>query len=199
MSRGHFSRSPLTRFLREDERGVAAVETALIAPMLLVMLSIAAVGGEGFAIQRKVALASRTVTDLVARSPFIKDAVTSNASDLNQSDLDVDIALGNEILYPNATAGLQTVVSELSVNAAAKTGTVVWSEAGAGATKLPVGTVINLDAATVAIGAPYLIYGQVQYSYQPISFWMPIGATTLSASEKLTPRNAAQIIPQWGQ
>jgi Flp pilus assembly protein TadG len=181
-----------------DVAGVAAIEFAFLAPIVITMLAIVVLGGEGFTIQRKVALAARTVTDLVSQSPYVKNASVSGATELNQSDLDTDEALSAEILYPYDPTNLQVVVSELSVNTGNNTGTVVWSEAYNGGTALAVGTVITLNSAFSQAGATYLVYGQVSYTFTPLGLNMAVNAITLNASELLTPRNAAQVTINWG-
>ena len=182
---------------RREEKGVAAVEMAFIAPAALMLLGLTLVGGQGFSVQTKVALAARTVTDLVSQAPYVKDPLVAGATSLNKSDLDVDLALASEIMYPNSTTGLTAVVSELLVNSTLATGTVVWSEAYNGATALPVGTVLHLDSSIVQTGATYLIYGQVQYSFQPLGVYLPTSTIVLSGAQTLTPRNASQITINW--
>jgi hypothetical protein len=196
-----------------DAAAVAAVEFAFLAPVVITMLALVVLGGEGFTIQRKVALAARTVTDLVAQAPYGPNSSPSNPSVcsgsgasgsgsnvilLNKSDVDTDEALSAEILYPYDPTNLQVVVSELSVNTTANTGTVVWSEAYNGGTALACNTVINLNSAFAQAGATYLIYGQVTYTYQPLGLNMTVNAITLSGSELLSPRNAAQITMNLG-
>ncbi len=177
---------------------MAAAELALILPAAMFMLGLAVAGGQGFEIQRRVALTSSTVTGLVAGTPYSPDANTSGATDINQSDLDTDIALAAEVMYPNPSTNLNVVISELSINQTNSTGTVVWSEPSAGATPMSVGTVLTLDPSLVASGATYVIYGQVQYTYQPVSFMPSIASLTLSSTQVLVPRSAAQMIVNWG-
>jgi hypothetical protein len=51
----------------------------------------------------------------------------------------------------------------------------------------------------MAVGGSYLIYAQVQYSFTPLGITQTVGQITLSDSEMLVPRNAAQITINWGQ
>ena len=48
-----------------DTRATAVVETALILPVALFILALVVYAGEGFAIDRKVTVTARTVTDLI--------------------------------------------------------------------------------------------------------------------------------------
>ena len=172
---------------------------ALILPVALSLLGLVMVGGQGFEVQRKVVLAARTVTDLVSQSPYVQDAVVTGAADLKQTALDTDLALAAEIVYPWPSTAMSVVVSELQVNSSNNTGVVVWSEPYYNGVKLPVGTVVTLSPAMIATGATYLIYGQVSYTFTPLGITFSTGAVTLNDFELLTPRNASQIIPLWGE
>jgi Flp pilus assembly protein TadG len=185
--------------LMADDSGIAAVEMAFIAPLALLVLSVAVAGGQSLSLYHKTVLAAHTVTDLVSRTPFQPDTVTNTpgAELLNQSDLDNDLMLSQMIYYPNDTSNLQVVVSELQINAKTNQGTVVWSEACNGGTALPVGTVLNIDPSYVQSDAAYLLYGQVSNSFQPLGVVMSLPPINLSATDMLTIRNAQQITINW--
>ena len=189
---------PQSGFLGDD-RGSSVVEIALILPPALVMLALAVMAGQGFEIERKASLAARTVTDLVSLTPYVNNPSVSGATELNQTDLDADLALSAQIMWPDASSAVQVVVSELSVNSANNTGTVVWSEPYNGATALPVGTVVSLNPSYAETGAAYLIYGQVQYTFQPLQIMQAVSAITFNEGDVLAPRNASQITINWGQ
>jgi Flp pilus assembly protein TadG len=191
--------APLPVSFLDSERGTAGVELSLILPPALIMLGLIAMAGLGFETERRVSLAARTVTDLVSQTPYVSNPSVAGATALNQSGLDTDLALSSVIMWPYDTTSLQVVVSELQVNSANDTGVVVWSEPYNGATALPVGTVLTLAPSLVATGAAYLIYGQVQYTFQPLDIYLSIGTITLNESDTLVPRNAAQITINWGQ
>jgi hypothetical protein len=175
------------------ESGLAATELALILPAAMLLLSLATAGGQGFEIQRRVSLTASTIAGLVAGTPYSPDPSVSGATQISSSDLDTDIALAAEVMYPLNAANMKVVVSELRVNTANNTGVVVWSRAGAGATALATSSVITLDPSLVSSGATYLILGQVQYTYQPISFAPSIASLTMNATQILVPRSASQI------
>jgi Flp pilus assembly protein TadG len=191
-------RQPLIRFLA-NHRGTASIELAFILPPALITLGLAIMAGQGYEIDRRTLLAVRTVTDLVSQTPFQTNPSVAGATALNQSDLDTDLALSSEIMWPNSTTSLQVVVSELLVKPANNTGVVVWSEPYNGATALAVGSVVQLTPTVVATGAAYLLYGQVQYSFQPLSIMISSSPITFNESDILVPRNASQITINWGQ
>lgn len=159
----------------------------------MLLLSLATAGGQGFEIQRRVALTASTIAGLVAATPYSPNPSVSGATQISSSDLDTDIALAAEVMYPLNSANMKVVVSELRVNTANNTGVVVWSRPGTGATALTVGSVLTLDPSLASSGATYLILGQVQYTYQPISFMPSIASLTMSSTQILVPRSAAQI------
>jgi hypothetical protein len=76
---------------------------------------------------------------------------------------------------------------------------VVWSEPYNGATALAVGTVVSLSPSYAATGAAYLIYGQVQYTFQPLQIMQAVSAITFNEGDVLAPRNASQLTINWGQ
>jgi Flp pilus assembly protein TadG len=153
-----------------DASGVAAVEMVLIAPVALLMLSVAVAGGQMLTIYHKNVLATNAITDLVSRSPYKKDTITnaSGAELLNESDLDTDMMLAQMVYYPSNAANLKIVMSELLLNKTTNQGTVIWSEGCNGATALTVGSVINLDPSYSLLGANYLLYGQIYNTFQPL-------------------------------
>ncbi len=192
---------PLARRARRliaEDSGIAAVETAFIAPVALILLSIGVASGQSLELYHKTVQTAHTVTDLVSRTTYAPDPNTAAAELLPQSALDTDLALSQMTMYPHDTTNLQIVMSELKVNGTTNQGTVVWSEGYNGGTKLSVGTNITLDPAYVASGATYLLYGQVSYSFQPLGGILTLPQITLNATDMLTIRNAQQITIQWG-
>jgi Flp pilus assembly protein TadG len=190
----------LPRFLA-NHRGTASIELALILPPALIMLGLIAMAGEGFDIERRTLLAARTVTDLVSQTPYTQNASVAGATALNLSDLETDMALSAEIMWPNSTTSLQVVVSELLVNPANNTGVVVWSwpyPVGV-ATALATNSVVALSPDVVATGAAYVLYGQVQYTFQPLNIMISSSPITFNESDILIPRNASQITINWNQ
>ena len=121
-------RARLGRF-RRDASGLAAVEAALLSPVVLGLLGLVVFGGEGLSIQRKVTLASRTVADLVGQAPVSAAGNGTGTATLNQSDLDYYLSLSALILYPYAASGAQAELSEVQVaSGGGATATVIWSE-----------------------------------------------------------------------
>jgi Flp pilus assembly protein TadG len=178
-----------------EESGVAAVEMVLIAPVALLMLSVAVAGGQSLTLYHKNVLATDSITDLVSRTPYQKDTITNanGAELLNESDLDTDMMLSQMVYYPSNAANLQIIMSELLLNKATNQGTVVWSEGCNGATALTVGAIINLDPSYSLLGASYLLYGQISNTFQPLGVTLSVPPITLNSTDILTIRNANSI------
>ena len=183
-----------------DVEGLAAVEAAFLAPVVLGFLGLAVFGGEGLSIQRKVTLASRTVADLVGQATVTTTRSGAGAATLKQSDLDYYLSLSTLILFPYDASGVQAELSEVQVaSGGGATATVIWSEGYNGGVARPVGQIISIDPSIVSAGAGYLLLGEAQYAYQPLNIWQSVGPFTISDSIFMAPRSASQISISWGQ
>src|SRR5271157_1608870 len=92
------------RWLR-DEKGVAAVEAALIAPVAVALLGLIAIWAQGIAIQRKVTLTAHTITDLVSQQGTQTNGActassASTEASVNQSTVDNLLNNAANVLYP---------------------------------------------------------------------------------------------------
>lgn len=77
----HRNRAALRRMLRRlhmNEHGIAAVEFAILLPVLLTMYFVVVEATQAVTADRKASLLNRTVGDLVARSTTIDDAERDN-------------------------------------------------------------------------------------------------------------------------
>ncbi|MGB3865390.1 MAG: TadE/TadG family type IV pilus assembly protein [Xanthobacteraceae bacterium] len=162
--------------LGRDARGLAAVEFAMILPLMLVTLFGVIGTTTVLSIDRKVTMIARTMSDLVSQS----DAVSS-------ADIDNFYAVGRAILYPyspaqNPVSGgpLWMRVSELYVNPASGQVRVQWSEVrgtkadGEDDDPLTVGNqvampndLIGRAADNTILPNQYFILSEVDYLYAP--------------------------------
>src|SRR6202167_4196666 len=94
------------KLFAKEQRGVAALEFALLLPMMMTLFLGSVEVSTGVAIHRKVTLAARTIADLSSQFTAIDNADMTNI--LNSS---------TAIVFPYAAANLQAVVSELAVDA----------------------------------------------------------------------------------
>ena len=191
----------LWRGFRDDARASALVETALILPSALSMFALLVFGAEAIAIQRKVTLTARTVTDLITQAgPPVLFTNTSGQPSLNESTIDNDLAVSSAVLAPYSGSNLTMVVSEVLVAAGATTATVQWSEPYNGATARAKNQVITLPSGLgTGQAGNYFVLGEVYYDYTPLNFYMSLSPITLYGSIYLTPRQSASIAMNVGQ
>jgi len=188
------------RALRDDARASAAVEAALILPVALTMFALLLYGAEAFAIQRKVTLTARTVTDLVTQAAPTQ--MSSGASVVVAASVDPLLTVSSAVLAPYSNSNLAMVVSEVLVNSDQMTAVVQWSEpcpnttclSSIGATARPNGQTITLPTGLgTGQAGTYLILGEVTYNYTPLNFYTPTTALTLHDAIYLTPRQSTSI------
>ncbi len=73
------ARRPLRRLLR-DERGVSAVEFAMLLPLMITLYLGGVEVSQGIAVDRKVTLVARSLGDLVAQSTTVTNSDMTNIS-----------------------------------------------------------------------------------------------------------------------
>jgi Flp pilus assembly protein TadG len=186
------------RALRDDARASAAVEAALILPIALTMFALLIYGAEAFAIQRKVTLTARTVTDLVTQAAPTQ--MSSGASVVVHATIDNLLCASKAVVQPYNSNNMSMVVSQVKVNsdgatsADGLTALVTWSEPYNGATARALNQKITLPTGLgVGQAGNYLVLGEVYYNFTPLSLFTPAAAMTLHDAIYLTPRQSTSI------
>ena len=174
--------------LARDDRGVSAVEFALIAPILILMLFGSLAFSSSYTLWRRVATVASSSADLVAR-----------CNDVNDADLDDIIAAAGRIMRPFATDASNPSVQ--FVSAAKDNGnniTVEWSYPNTV-------TNVNVDPdlidenssviiATVTYNAPP---GSIQQMFETINilgmFSFTASPTTFTETFYAKPRRALRV------
>ena len=173
MRRGLFLR------LGRDDRGVSAVEFALLAPVLIAFYFGMAEFCQGFMAQKRMGHVSAMVADLVAQEETVG---TANLDDI--------FAIGGLIMKPFPTASLKQRVS--SVTRTAGVARVDWSRGG-GMTARAVNSTIDLPADLIANGES-IIVSEATYDYDsPVDHFMP-GITRFSHIYYLRPRTVEKTL-----
>jgi Flp pilus assembly protein TadG len=178
MTSGNSIFAKLARFIG-DRRGVSAVEFAILLPVMMTLYLGSVEGSQGIAAQRKVTLIAHALADLATQYTDITNADMSNV-----------LAAGSAIIAPYSAANLKEVVSELSIDASGQA-TVVWSDT-LGGTALTAGAVVSIPA-SLAVPNTFLIYTQVQYSYNPTYGYVMNSTMTLSDQSYMMPRQSTSI------
>ena len=162
-----------------NRRGAAAVEFALLAPILITVYFGLVETCEAVLAERKADHVASAIGDLVAQS----------SGAVSTSDLTDIFAIGNTIMSPFATSTLQMRVTSLTPNGAGNPA-VTWSY-GSGLTALTAGTTKTLPI-TVASGDS-VIMAEVTYAYSsPLRYVLP-NALTFNEVYYLRPRQTSQI------
>jgi len=151
--------------LRRDTSGLAAVEFALILPLMLMMFFGMIDVSSGFAVDRKVSMIAQTLSDLTSRYTVVQETDVTNF-----------FTIADAMLTPYDSTVLKATISQIYLDPASKTAKVVWSRGDA---KLAVNTVVTVPTALVAKDSSgnwtanqYLILAQATYLYTPTIGWV---------------------------
>ncbi|MGC2778365.1 MAG: TadE/TadG family type IV pilus assembly protein [Bradyrhizobium sp.] len=162
-----------------DGRGVAATEFAFIVPLMLVMFFGTVEFCSAIAVDRKVTLMARTLSDLTSQSTSVGSADFSNF-----------FAASTGILYPYSTTPVNATISELYVDPSTMKATVKWSS---GSAQRNPGTQVGIPAELLVSGT-YLIFSEVSYQYVPtIGYVMGKTGVNLSDVAYTRPRQSTCV------
>lgn len=163
-----------------NDHGVAAIEFALIFPVMLLIFFGMVELEQVVLVKQLVTEASSTITSIVSQYTTIS-AGTELASIMDA---------GSEILAPYPAADAHIVITCIDIDDDG-TATVAWSRSQ-NASALPVGTRLSVP---VGLNTPNtsLLYGQVFFSYSPSFDFLHLGPFKLQSSVYMLPRNAGTI------
>ena len=169
----------LRRFWRNTQ-GLAAVEFALILPIMLALYFGTLETADALTASRRVANVAETAADLVAQQ------TTVSTSDVN----DV-FAASAAILTPYDTTAVKITITSVVASSTNVT-TVAWSSAYGGATARTVNSTVTLPTGLTTAGTS-VIMAEVTYSYaSPIGHFI-IGPITMSEKAYLRPRRSVTV------
>ena len=160
--------------LAADERGVSAVEFAMLLPLMLTLYLGSVEVSQGIGADRKLTLTARTICDLVSQVSSIGNTDMTNA--LNAS---------SAIMAPFPTSNLKVTVSSVKIDAAGKA-TVDWSDSLNGTARTK-GSTVTLPAA-LNVASTSLIWSEVQYTYKPVIGYVMTGTLSLTDQIYMRPR-----------
>jgi Flp pilus assembly protein TadG len=168
------------RHLRDDRRGVAAVEFAIVLPFMLLLYIGGVELGDGMAIKVKVTDTAHIIADLVTQN-----------STVNQASLNCILNASSATIAPYASSKLIVTVSEVSTDASG-VAKVAWSQSLNG-TARPVGQPVTLPSSLTGQASISMILGEVSYAYTPNLGYTITGTMNLADSYFLYPRNSPSI------
>jgi Flp pilus assembly protein TadG len=178
--------------LSKDCSGIAATEFAVIVPIMLTMFFGMVEFSSGVAVDRKVTLVARTLSDLTSQSISVAD-----------TDLTNFFAAATGILTPYSATPTKSTITELYVDPATSKARVQWSKASTidasgnvalAASSHSAGDVITIPAA-LAVSGTYLIWSEVSYTYVPaVGYVMAKAGVTLSDLTYTRPRQSSCVM-----
>lgn len=182
----HVTLGLIERF-RRDVEGIAAVEFALILPLLLGLYLGAIETATLYTVDHKVATVASTVADLVSREK----------AEIKESTLDNYFEAAASIMQPYSTTGLVQTVSLLSIDADG-VATVSWSAASGAEEGREVDSVYPLDAtAKINIlareASGWLVVSEIEYPHQPIVGLVITDTIDIRHVEYFLPRFSSEI------
>ncbi len=163
-----------TRFAR-DQRGVSAVEFALVAPIMIGLYFGCVEISDAISVDRKVSLAAAALANLSSQTTTISDNEMNNILDASGA-----------IVAPYDVSKMKMTITCINIDAN-KTATVKWSETRNGTVKS--GTV-TLPAA-LQIASSQIILAEASYDYQPTVGYTITGTINLADKMYMTPRQVA--------
>src|SRR5713226_4841271 len=139
--------SQLVAGFAQDKRGVAAVEFAMLLPLMITLYLGSVEVSQGIGIDRKVTLTTRTVADLA-----------SQVSSINNADMTNMLTASAAVIAPYDASKLKVTVSAVTIdaNGVAK---VAWSDTLNG-TQRAVGSTVTLPTA-LSVPSTTLIWSEV--------------------------------------
>ena len=162
------------RSLAVDERGVSAVEFAMLLPLMLTLYLGAVEVSQGVGADRKATLTARTICDLV-----------SQVSSMSDSDMTNALNAASSVMVPFPVGNLKVTVTSVKIDATGKA-TVDWSDTLNG-TARGKGSTVTLPAA-LAVPSSSLIWSEVQYTYKPVVGYVITGTLALKDEIYMRPR-----------
>lgn len=152
-----FSRIRQLKTFTSKEDGVAAVEFALLLPVLLILLIGMAETTEALNHDRKVSQVASTLADLVSQS-----------QELTRLEVDDLMWSARTIMFPYAAGPMTNVVASVGFDARGKA-TVLWSVGNRQYRPWPTGTEPPISIpAVVKIPNSTVIVGMSTYNYVPM-------------------------------
>jgi Flp pilus assembly protein TadG len=165
--------------LAGDCRGIAATEFAFIVPLMLVMFFGTVEISSGIAVDRKVTLMARTLSDLTSQSVSVSD-----------NDLTNFFNASTGIMTPY-TGTTNSTITELYVDPNTLAARVQWSQ---GSSPRATSSTVVIPT-TLKVAGTYLIFSEANYKYVPtIGFVMAKAGITLSDVAYTRPRLSACVI-----
>jgi Flp pilus assembly protein TadG len=167
--------------LRRNNSGLAAVEFAMIIPLMATLFLGTYEFSAGVAIDRKVTIVARTLSDLTSQNTSVDDTKLTNFFNASGA-----------IMTPYPSTPVEGTITELYINPTTLKARVQWSQ---GAHVHAPGDIIEIPDALKMAGT-YLIYSEVKYKYVPATAWFinKVSGITLNDVSYTRPRQGLCVM-----
>jgi len=164
-------------------RGVAAIEFAMVVPVLATLFLASFDGGRALAVYMKVRAAT-----------YALDAIANQYQTIASSDMTNIVGATSAVLAPYSATPITVTLSQIAIKSSSSA-TVAWSYTQNG-TALTAGSSVTLPTKLSTCGTYpcYLIYGQVGYAYAPVFGYFTSGKINLADALYTTPRSSACVV-----
>ena len=162
-----------------DQRGVSAVEFAILLPLMLTLYLGGVEISQAVSADRKTTLVAHTVGDLTAQ-------VTNVAS----TDVTNILNAATAVAYPFPSSNLKVTLTSVCIDASGKA-TVGWSQTLNGTART--GTVTSLIPTALLVANTSLIWGEASYAFKPTIGWTITGTLNLGDQFFFRPRQSCSV------
>lgn len=162
-----------------DISGIAATEFAMIVPIMLILFFGTDEFASGIAVDRKVTLMARTLSDLTSQNISVTDTQLTNFFNASAG-----------IMTPYSATPVRSTITELYVDPNTLAARVQWSKGSAPRTA---GTTVAIPTA-LQVGGTYLIYSEVSYIFVPTVGYVLKSSITLSDFTFTRPRQSTCVM-----
>jgi Flp pilus assembly protein TadG len=160
-------------------QGIAAVEFALLLPLLLLILFGIMDLGSAIVIKSKVRTAASTVAE-----------IANQYTAIHNSDVNAILGAAAAIITPYPVSNVSVVLSQIIIDGSGRA-TVSWSDAQNGSARA-VGSSFTVPSG-IAVANTVLLLGEVSYNYTPAFGYAVIGGMALQDGLYATPRSGSSI------
>lgn len=181
----------ICRRFAASTRGVAAVEFAIIMPVLLLLLLASFDAARAIAVYMKMRAATFTLAAITNQYNNTNDPIQS-------ADMQAILGATSVVMSPYPSAPIKVVVSQLSISSKGKV-TVSWSDTLNGV-KRTKGSTVSIPSSFTppnnSCGSYpcYLILSEVSYTFTPSFGSFVTGPITFSDNLYVTPRSSSCIL-----
>lgn len=164
-----------------DRRGVAAVELALLSPVLVMLFLGTVEVTQLIRVKTKLALAAQAIQNMVA-----------GQTTATTSSLATAYAGGQLVMTPFAGSGLTASIASVSFTSSGSATTVTWQALEGGATTMTVSAACTL-AAGMSLGSDSVIVVRATYAYTPVLSYLLGKSYALTQVTYGRPRNTTTV------